>query len=335
MSLKNLVSILFFAFLFLFQSCGKDADEKRKEAILEAQIYLSEGQCTKAINVLEAAGRDDLNATYLKTLSSSYACRAGYNTGRFFSDDLALVGNSSSVLGGFTLFSTSDDMTEADEESYEDLQTAIDILLYAGGISLTKNPTTARRERNFTSAELQDIHPLLLYYLMAQLGRYLKFYGNADATGEKGRGDTTSTNDCFHEYENISYGATDTDTYLGTGVTGDCNAASSGHGSLGSGTTPNIARMCQGVVLLNNFLSLVATVVSDIGGDDFNGLGSLDDDLTAAKATILALEPNVGDVLDVLSQSKCETDNANSTTDATQNDYIQLYFMFLFETLFS
>ena len=320
MHFKELI-IICAVFLLVVQlsSCGQSDSEERAEAILHAQILLSTRQCDSAIKVLEAVGRDNTNAPYLQTLAAAYACRGNYSTPGFFGNDLPSF-NTSGGLGGLTTFTTSSSMDSYDNDDYEDLQTAIDILLYAGGLDVTKDPTIARRAAVFSAADVKNINAQLLYMIMVQMGRYLYYYGNADENGLKGQG--TGSNDCLANYDLVD-GAVDATL---TAAGGSCTSvADDGHTDLGTDGNLNIERMCQGVVLFNNFVVLLPEVISDFSGDEFDGLNLAD--FNAAMAAFLAALPGGDDVAEVLSQDRCEG-LSNIETD------IQYYFIYIFEVLF-
>ncbi|MGZ3808703.1 MAG: hypothetical protein ACXVCE_11505, partial [Bacteriovorax sp.] len=180
-------SIILLSFLMLF-SCGKNADEKTADAVLSANISLSKGDCQSAINVLEDNGRVNDNAAYLKTLASAYACRAKYSSVVLFSGDLVkiITPAPSGPLNGIATFSTSQVTVQnplQNDSSFRDLQKAIDILLYAGGIPSTTEPTSAERLKYFTSLEAGDIDAQLLYMMLVQIGKFMYVYGNSSVAG--------------------------------------------------------------------------------------------------------------------------------------------------------
>ena len=62
-------SLLFILLSLSLYSCGATNDEKLAEVILDAQIALGSSDCQHAIDALEAYGRVNTSAHYLKTLS--------------------------------------------------------------------------------------------------------------------------------------------------------------------------------------------------------------------------------------------------------------------------
>jgi hypothetical protein len=317
---------------FLAFGCGKNSeDDQTRDAVTEANIHLSIGECNKAIEILENNGRKPNNADYLKTLASAYACRANYSTIRFFNDDLPKIGNANTILGGTTLFSTSSSMTASTSSSYLDLKEAIDILLYAGGIAKTTNPTAVKRAAKFSGDELDEINSFLTYLLMANLGQYLKFYGNASSSGEKGAGSAANT--CFANYDDIAVehptlGNTTLSAVLSAGVTGSCQALGTGSSHLGATGSLNIPRMCEGVVTLNNVIEVLPVFLANFEGNDFQEFEDIIADIETIKNEFVSTNPTMATIVNTLSYDKCVSDNqANS-------DAIQLYFGLILEALF-
>lgn len=314
--------------LFLF-SCGKPADQKREDAILSANILLSTRQCQAAIDLLESVGRDTYNGKYMQVLASAYACKAGFSEPTFFVDELPKVGNPG-PLGGLTKFTLASTMTSYDSESFTNLQTAIDILLYAGGIDTSLDPTAARRANGLSSEDAQDINAQLMYMILTQMGMYLYHYGDSSATGVKGSG--AGTNTCLANYSNVDLDVGgDLSTFLLTGATGSCVAVGTGHPQLGADSAHlNVERMCQGVVLLNNFIEIFPAILSSVTSDDLDTVNGITAVVTAAK-TALGLaktDPQMATLISTLSQEKCVADNTANT------EYLQVYFALMYEVLF-
>lgn len=307
--------------VFQFAGCSQSDEDKVRDAILSANIYLNTRQCQEAIAALAEVGMQNTNSEYIQVLASAYACKAGYSEPTFFGNDIALVGDGDSVFGGFTLMTNASSMDAPDNDSYEYMQTAIDTLLYAGGLSLSKDPTSARRAAIF-STMATDINIQLVFMMMDQLGRYLYYYGDSSATGIKGSGDGDS--ECIVNYNNA-----DVLTYLTTHSSGECDSGDPGHTQLGT-TTLNIARLCQGVVLLNNILALLPAITAAVSGSDLDDI-----DITEELDTYMGFLEGAGfgatgvaNVMSVLSQTKCVADNENDDT------FLQAYFAYIFEQLF-
>ncbi len=318
------VSIILILFLaLLLTSCGADKEVEIEDAIDKANICLSTSDCECAVEALELLGRQNQNASYMKTLASAYACRTGYTTTNFFSNDLSLI-DANNLIGSMTTFSTSASMDAPDNEDYLNLQTAIDILLYAGGLSTSQNTTATKRLAKFSAGDAGDINSQVLFMIMAQLGKYFSYYGNA-SNGIKGTG--ANTNQCLAAYDDISGISY---AFLVSESPGTCNAGGLvGHpdiGTIASGL--NIERMCQGVVLFNNFLDVFPNIIASIGGTDFDALEGIEAVIDAAKLILTTAHPTASDVLEVTSQTKCEADNAGDDTN------LQIYFIYILELLF-
>jgi hypothetical protein len=318
--LKSLLFILILIFAF---SCGKNSDEQLKEAVLDAQIALGAGNCQYAIDVLEAYGRVSTNAKYVKTLASAYACRAGYSTPTFFTTDLPVT-MSYVPLGGTTVYSTSEVAVAnplQDDLVFNDLQTAINILLYAGGIASPTEPTATERAKHFSSDEAGDINSQLLFMELVQLGKYMRVYGNGIGTGvNKGKkGFGTYGNTCFTSYDSATQNIKD---YLADPLRAafKCTATNSSHPQLqgpvgaSAGITPATrkTRMCQGVVLLNGVFNLLPSVLGAATGGSLSDISTLTDSITFLQNALIGVEPLLGSaftpILTTVSQAKCEDD---------------------------
>ncbi len=320
-------SILFLSFLLLFSSCGKNAKERTQSAVLSANISLSKGNCQEAIDVLEANGRDERDAEYLKTLASGYACRAGFKVTTFFASDLGKT-STPAPLGGATLYSTSQVAVSGslqNDSVFKDMQTAIDLLYYAGGFSASTEPTSIERAKYFTGNEAADINSQMVFMMLAQLGKYMEVYANAGTTGVKGSG--SASNKCFTDYGHITNNNVKTAL---ANMPGACKVTNSSHTQLDSGlisASVRRTRLCQGVVLANGILDVLPAVVASAGGGDLSSISSLTTNIQSFKSALVTADPSIGTVSTVLSQYNCENDT--SITDAT----IESYFAIIFEAM--
>ncbi|MDC0255951.1 hypothetical protein OAK75_13715 [Bacteriovoracales bacterium] len=322
--------------LLLLFGCGSSEEDKVKFAITEAEIHLNTLNCTKAIDVLEEIGAQNKNARYLQTLASAYACKAGFKETTLFTN-LGNVQAGGTLLGQFTKFSSASTMTSTDDIDYLNMLAAINTLLYAGGLSTSNNPSPASRISVLGSEAALNINTQLFYLLFDQLGRYGYFYGCYDGLssgdGDKGKertSDPVCDNKCFANYTGsvALSGGDDITDYLGTGVTGTCDAVNKGHTSLATEdyNTSQVSILCEGVVLLNNFIE----VLDDIGNKvaAFEGFKVVSDMFTTAKSA--GTSADITEVMDTLSQTKCEADFG--TGDARQK--LMKYFVLFYESLF-
>lgn len=310
-------------------SCGKTPEEEVTGNLISAEILLSTSKCQDAIDLLEGMGRQNQNAHYLKLLSSAYACRANYSTIVFFADDIALTATPA-PMGGVSRYSTSlPSFTSPliDDPKYEDLQTAIDILLYAGGISRDTEPTSIVRGANFSAREAGEINAQMAYMMLVQLGRFFKVYANTDAAGVKGNG--SASNVCFTDYPNI----TNAGVILALqNQQGACTVDNSPHAQLDSSlvnASNRRARLCQGVVLLNGILDVLPSIIVAAGGGDLGDISSVTTDIETAKDALETTYPAIGPVLTVLSQNNCET--SSSINIETIESYYATIFEYLIE----
>jgi hypothetical protein len=325
--MKNSLILLFL--ISLLSSCGKSTKEKTQSAVLSANISLSKGNCQEAIDVLEANGRDERDAQYLKTLASGYACRAGFKVTTFFTSDLGKT-STPAPFGGATLYSTSQVAVSGslqNDSVFKDMQTAIDLLYYAGGFSAATEPTSIERAKYFTGNEAADINSQMVFMMLAQLGKYMEVYSNAGTTGVKGSG--SASNKCFTDYGHITNNNVKTAL---ANMPGACKVNNSPHAQLDStsgliSASVRRTRLCQGVVLVNGILDVLPSVVASAGGGDLSSISSLTTNIQAFKSALVTADPSIGTVATVLSQYNCENDT--SITDAT----IESYFAIIFEAL--
>jgi len=306
----------FLLILVFITSCGTSPEEEIKSNLVSAEILLSTSECQEAIDLLEGLGRQNKNARYLKLLASAYACRSKFSTIKFFADDIALTGTPA-PLGGISLYSTSLTTFTSpleDDLKFNDLQTAIDILLYAGGIATTTEPTSVVRATNFTERDASDINAQMAYMMLVQLGRVFKVYANASSAGVKGAG--LGANVCFTDYPNVDPLIA---AYITTqNKTGACNVINSSHAQLDSTLTTATrrrARLCQGIVLLNGILDVLPAIIVAAGGGELGDIGTVTTEIETYKQALenIPVPGGFTQVLNVLSQNNCETDTAIST----------------------
>lgn len=333
MAKKYLLPLFNLLMLLSLLSCGKPADQKRDDAVLSANIMLSTRQCQAAIDLLEGVGRDTYDGKYMQTLASAYACKAGFTEPRFFVDELPKVGTPGG-LGGLTRFTLASTMTAPDAESFENLQKAIDILLYAGGVPSTRKPTASRRVTGLSSADAQDINAQLMYLVLTQMGLYLHYYGDSSESGVKGSG--VGTNTCLVNYDKdvaLNVGGS-LDAYFATNVTGACKQAglgTTGHPQLGADKDNlNVARLCQGVVLLNTFIDVFPAVLASITTDDLDTVNGITTAVNLAKTAVTTAKTgaSMATLMNTLNQANCVANNTANT------EYLQVYFAFMYEALF-
>lgn len=308
----------------MISSCGKSTEKEVADAVLSANILLSTSQCQPAIDLLEAIGNQPKNAKYLKTLSTAYACRAGYSSTVFFGTDIAKTAMPS-PLGGVTLYTTSTATTTsplANDTKYKDLLNAINILLYAGGSASTVESGALERAKYFNANEQSDINTQLAFMMLVQLGKFIKVYADADATGAKGGG--SAGNNCFTNYSTTPALI---QTYVTAVLPGACDSVSSSHPELEVGATNRKARLCQGVVLMNNILDILPAILASAAGGSLSDISSVTTLINTQKTELTTRYPAIGATATVLSQANCETEAAIT------EDTLAAYYAVVFEGL--
>lgn len=312
--MKKLIPILLFLNLFII-SCGQSDDEKIDSAISHANQLLSSSLCADAIAVLDGIGYQNLNSRYLQTYSSAQACLAGYSTIDFFASDVdKIYANDANFIGSLTLFTTSP-TTSLTSGSFLNLKNAINTLLFAG--STTSSSTTNRRAI-FLETEIQAMNSQLLYMVLVQMGKYFEYYGNPSAAGLKGGG--AGGNNCLADYTEGTAPAIRAG--LGAAIS-PCVADNDGHADLDGAVaaTTRQSRMCEGIILFNNFTDILASLT-------FTGGNSGDIELLKTLSDYCVLA-GLGNVCSVKTLSECE-DTANVTFENAQ-----LFFLNMFENMFT
>ncbi|MBF0360784.1 MAG: hypothetical protein HQK49_07225 [Oligoflexia bacterium] len=323
------ISIIFFVFILtLLSGCAGDKDEKLRNAIESARIYLIKSKCDLALGALEPV-RDMKNSVYVRVLASAYACKSGYTSSVFYGTNMTkIVATQTGFLPSLTKFSTSI-MTDPSDSSYLSLKEAINVLVYSGGVTI---PTTAERLKVFSQQESDDINVFLLYMMLTQLGKYVFYYGNADPiNGVKGAGSVgngnpnNQTNGCFYNYNPSNDALRALITYdRANSLLGSCTATATGHSKLQPIPNANtIKRMCEGVVLFNLFVDVVGNTTMPTDAGD---IGSLTDTFTS----ICNSTTFTGDICAVKDQTICETDYGSQP----ESDKLEAYFYMVYEKMF-
>jgi hypothetical protein len=302
--------------LLVLVSCSASKEQKIIDAIDTALNYLSQSSpdCQKAIDVLEDVSGADKNPRYLQAYASAYACRGGFSELQLF-EEIDTI-DSSAFLTSLTKLSTSS-QSEAEGDDFDDLQRAIDIILYSGSRT---TPSAAHTKTIFGNRHGTNLNLQALYMIIVQLGRFNRWYGNTAATGVKGSGSQGNT--CFFDYE-----ATPLAIATAHGGGNACVAGNTGSPSLDyAGVTTAVAqrRLCQGAILVNNLLNILenTTLSSNTSLGDISTLYA---DIAPYVSAAELLDPDMDEFIDTLSQETCET------AVAADDDVIQLYFASIFE----
>ncbi len=306
--------------LLVAVACSASKEEKVVDAIDTALYHLSQNdpECQEAIDVLEDISGQGKNPRYMQTLASAYACRGGFSELSFF-DEIGTI-DSDNFLASLAQLATSA-QNEAQSDEFNDLQTAIDLILYSGGRT---SPSALGTIDEFGPRHGTNLNLQAAYMIIAQLGRYVRWYGNTDAAGVKGGG--AQGNTCFFDYD--SNGApTPLSVATSHGGGNACTGAGQGSASLDYvGVTAALAqtRMCQGIMLVNNLLDILEnTTLSN--NDALGDIREIYADVQPFITTAAVLDPGMTDLIETLAQVDCET--IAGTSDRT----LQLYLASLFE----
>lgn len=317
--------LLLFFILLTLGGCGATTEEEVEDAIVTANQYLSKQQCDEALRVLEGVGAQPTNPDWLSAYASAQACKAPWNVVRFFETDLDSLDTTSesTVIGSLAKFSQAN-MTSATDGAYTNLRNAIDTLLYAGGISTV---SYGARVLALGSSATNNLATQTLYMQLSQIGKFARFFGNADSsTGVKGSGAQAGVG-CYINYtDNEANGA---QAYLtAVGALGTCNTFNEGHPDL----TGNRELMCEGIVLFNNFIDVVGNITIDPTGNNGN-LGDLDSLSTNLEAlcadATTTYSVDFGGTCTVKTKSTC-VNNADNRYDLK---HLERYFALIWEGL--
>ncbi len=297
---KTLVMI---GLLFLAVGCGLSKEEEVDDAISQAHRLLSANKCAEAIAVLNGVGQQTSNAEWLGVYADAQACLAPWSVVSFFATDLPNMSTSqSAIIGSLATFQQAV-MTSPSDGAYTNLRAAINTLLFAGGIS--EVPHSNRVDAlGLSSANNIGVHAL--YMMINQIGQFSRYYGNAlSTTGVKG---SQGGSECYINY-------TDGDAQgivTAYPAANNCDSFILGHPQL----TGNRSRLCDGIVLFNNFIDVIANIaIGDTGNN--GGLDELSANISDLCATAAGGGLDLGGTCTVKTHSVCLNDT-NGDISAAQ-----------------
>jgi hypothetical protein len=305
--LQHLLFIFILIFLF---ACAKQPAEEISEAIDIALTHLSKSECDEAIKVLERTSSEGEDAVYLQVLASAYACKANFDEVKFISEDLDDINTSTpaSIFASISILSLSEE-TQADSEDFTSVKKAINILLASS--------SQTERTQKFGARKAGDMGVQALILSIVNLGKFLNFYGNVNASGAKGLG--SGAHKCFLNYS-------DSRAQLLTGVsTGACLLDNDGQDDLDKTTVVGKRRMCEGLMLLTNTLDILENI--DLStSDSLSKLEVVASQVGTFKTA--AVTAGLGTMINMKSQSECET-YLNTPSKLLDMEYL---YVLLFET---
>jgi hypothetical protein len=300
--------------LVIFFGCSNSSDEQVRKAIDIAQTHLSFDRCEEALTVLQEVGPKPRNAIYLQVLASAYACRAGYSEINFLLNDLDDIqtNNFNEIFQSLSVLSLSSEI-EADSANYVHLRNAISYLRVPAA-----DPTHNGRVAAFGNRKAGDLSVQQLLLSIAQLGKFLNYYGSVNAAGEKGQ--RSPNNKCFFTYDDPPILAV-LATYPSS-VT--CSGTPVGHPDLALNLTSTRRRLCEGFVLLTNIIDILESIpFSTI--DPLQSLGTIGNVIDVFKQQITTSYPSLSPLFDITTQAACEAHAVNNFVD------IQRFYAAVFE----
>lgn len=304
--------------ILLLASCAKSTEQKVQDALDQAQTFLSDGECSKAIKVLEEVGNQPKNPVYLSIYSSAHACKADFDMIKFISDDIETLDTTTfeDTLRTVSILSLSNE-SSPDSAEFVGMKEALEILLQDGETA----PSQANREDQFGPRKASDLGIQILVYSLVQLGKFVNLYGDVDSLGVKGGG--SGTNACFIDY---TFGPAQ---LVRAATGGSCNSDTSGHPGL-SITAPNEVRgnrrRCEGLMLLTNIIDVLNNLdVSD--SETFEDLEEIAAQANLAVDTAVAAYPAIEELIKTTSQSACE----KLLESSTESDNMELIYASVFE----
>ena len=301
--------ILIFLFI-LIVGCAKNSVEEEASAIDQALTLLSDEECDEAIDILEDIGRRTDNAVYLQVLASAYACRASFNEVEFLATDIeAIDTDAADFMKSLSILSLPYE-SAANSAQFQDLNEALDILLNVDA----SQPSQTAREAKYGPRKAGDMGIQALFLSIVQLGKFLNFYGNVNATGAKGLGGANTDeqgadqSECFLQYTDataIAY----IDALPATNACDNFSGGDDGHPNM-SFAVANLeatkTKMCQGLMLLTNIIDILSniTIPQNTATDNLDEIATL---ASSFKSTITSADPDLAVLLNTTSQSTCET----------------------------
>ena len=318
LKLSVLVSLLFLI------SCAKKDEQVIDSAKQEAKWYLTNSKCSDAKKALDDAGFQDDDAEYVSLYASVYACSAGYSELDLLGEIDTIAANKTQVLGTLATLGTSNE-TQADSSNYTNIMSAIDVILNSAGTT----PSAAAREAKFGVSGATNLSFQALYLILVELGKFVQFYGNTDAAGDKSDGALGNT--CI-----FTYTQTDAVNYANT-ILPRCESAGGDEGSdelEAPVTDAEInARLCEGIYLFNNLRDILSNVT--IGANstfgDLKDIGAQLDEIisdaegfeAAAYNTEVTYQDSIALIKDITNKTDCE---------ALPRQRLEKWYAIIFET---
>jgi hypothetical protein len=316
--------ILIFLFIFI-SSCGKSSEEEVISAKREAAHYLSEGECSKALSALRSASPSSDDQVYISLLASVYECRADYRELTTVLSNLdALDADTTNLFKTMAAFESSQEVAAPDDTKYVNILKAINIISTSSSVA-----GSLQRVEKFGKYGGSNLNYQLLLLTTIGLSKYFGAYGNVDATG--GKGESGGGVVCLAQY---NYG--NVAGYLDALTDDNCDSSTQADNqtSIDIVDPDYVRRMCEGVVLYNNFLDLLMNLVLPEDTTELGNLVDVASVLASFKSSAIVYFGASGDSASITTYenirdlSSCEsTANAN----VTNKNHLEAYFSVFLE----
>ena len=322
------MKVLSLVLFILFISCAKQPEEAVLSAKREALSYLTEGNCDKALEALESVNPNSNDGVYVSLLASVYECRADYRELDTVLNNLdALDADQTNLFATMAAFESGQEETAPDSVKYLNIMKAIDTISRSSA-----SPSTASRIELFGSFGGNDLNYQLLLLTTIGISKYLGAYGNVNTSGNKGAGAGTARCLAQYTYANITAGS----GYLDQLTNGTCDSStqSNSETSILSADGEYVRRLCEGVVLYNNFLDLLVNITLPSDTTELGNLVDVSSVLTLFKATAIAAFGVTGDAASITTYENIRTvDSCTSTANlnSTNKNHLEAYFSVFLE----
>lgn len=319
--MKLLLMLLTFT---LFVSCAKTDEQAIDAAKREALYHLTGGDCSDAKTALDTVDYQSDDSEYIRLYSDVYACKAGYSQLSTVVENLgSLTATSADLFKTLASMPASQAETQADSTAYTNIMLAINQLIYSNGAT----PSAAARITKFGAREAGDMDYQALFLVLIEMGKYFGYNGNVGTDGSKGGAGGTIV--CLAELTDTTARGHLDNAVIGAGdlCTDALNSASSANSTIQSGDSDYVKKLCEGVVLFNNFQDILANISFSSNSSELGDLVSVGAILDSIETNAAAIEAAITDYKDITSQAACEL------LAVTKGNELQRHFALIIEDL--
>jgi hypothetical protein len=314
--------------IFLFTacfSCGKSSEEENLSAKRLARFYLSEGKCSKALSALEDASPSSDDQVYISLLASVYQCRADYKELTTVLGNLdALDANTMNLFKTMAAFDSAQEVTAPDDSKYVNILKAIEVIS-----SSSSDEGSLQRVAKFGRYGGSNLNYQLLLLTTIGLSKYFGAYGNIDSDGGKGSSGVGVVCLAQYNYANVA-------GYLDALTDDNCESSTqaSSQTSIDIVDDQYIRRLCEGVVLYNNFLDLLVNLTLPQNTSELGNLVDVSSVLADFKSAAIIYFGASGDSASITTYenirnfSTCEE---VASTNITNKNHLEAYFSVFLE----